>query len=642
MKLALVAMPWCSLDQPSPALGMLTAIVRRDRPQWEVECHFPYIDIAAELGAGVYEELGRTPHLGEMLFAAELYPERKGALREHFLREVWPSAPGLQDEPAEVLFDKLQEVIGALLGGLVDSLARRYDVVGFTASCFQTFPSLAACARLKEQDCRVRTLLGGAWLTSKSAGALITELPYVDDVIVGEGELQLLEYLDRVCAGTVTERGVFHPAGGRCGDNRPVLDDLPPPDFDRFPELAEAKGPFAWAVPVEGARGCWWSRPKDGEARGCTFCSQVNIPYREKSMAVLAAEVKHQRLRYRNPRFQFGDLVMQSRDAPVLAKALGGVGPRLWWNHDVRADITPAELLSMWEAGCGEVTVGIESFSSAHLRRLAKGTTTLQNLQVMKTCFELQMYMGAVIIVEFPQTPAEEVLECAQNILDYALPYQPLIASHFGLEPGSAVYRDPEAFGLSNLRNPEVLRLVLPEDLWNRLPLYNVEFDHDREPVSWQPVKDALGRWAARHQELRAQSTRENVDFFRHSLLAYEDWGDTLEILDRRTGIDVVTLEGVWRELYLVCMEAQRIETLVRRFQGRASEEEIRGIVGELAEAKLVFVENGRCLSLATAPTPEQAAARIRAYAKPPVRRVPSLTLAPPAPSERLACASGG
>ena len=64
-------------------------------------------------------------------------------------------------------------------------------------------------------------------------------------------------------------------------------------------------------------------------------------------------------------------------------------------DHKVRDAInrmayaTPYELLLLWEAGLTGAQFGIEGLSTSYLRRVGKGTTTIQNLQVMKICFEL-------------------------------------------------------------------------------------------------------------------------------------------------------------------------------------------------------------------------------------------------------------
>jgi radical SAM superfamily enzyme YgiQ (UPF0313 family) len=58
--------------------------------------------------------------------------------------------------------------------------------------------------------------------------------------------------------------------------------------------------------------------------------------------------------------------------------------------------------MRLWEAGCSTVTLGIEGLSTRYLKRLGKGTSTIQNLQALKTCFELEIANQSNLLTGFP------------------------------------------------------------------------------------------------------------------------------------------------------------------------------------------------------------------------------------------------
>jgi radical SAM superfamily enzyme YgiQ (UPF0313 family) len=117
---------------------------------------------------------------------------------------------------------------------------------------------------------------------------------------------------------------------------------------------------------------------------------------------------------------------------------------------------------------------GIEGLSTAFLRRIGKGTTVIQNLQAMRVCTELGIDNDANLIVDFPGSTPAEVAETARTILDYALGFSPLNVTRFHLGVDSTVDTLRAEFGLRNVRNKDLYRVGMPEDVWARLQLLDL------------------------------------------------------------------------------------------------------------------------------------------------------------------------
>src|SRR5207247_191818 len=124
-------------------------------------------------------------------------------------------------------------------------LAGRYDVVGFTTTFAQLFASLAVARELRRLDPSVKVVLGGAGVSFEAGPSVLAEYPFVDHVIQGDGEAQLLELLDRLDGPAPAAPKALAVLGSRpAASAAPAslylsdLDRLPAPDFDRYPELA--------------------------------------------------------------------------------------------------------------------------------------------------------------------------------------------------------------------------------------------------------------------------------------------------------------------------------------------------------------------------------------------------------------------
>ncbi len=615
-------MPWAEVQKPAPALGILTAVVRQRCPEHTLECQYPYIYAAAELGVDLYTEIG-TRKVSEMLFCAQLYPEKKASVKDYFV-EIAASFEGLSDSSAEVRAGLFDHVFGVLEGNVAratEELAHNYDVVGFTTTSNQLFASLLATQRLKEADPDVTVVFGGAGVGEGMGPVLLREYRFLDYVIQGDGEYQFVELLRRLEDPNhqvpVRPEDRLLPGRKRPAASAvvPDLNELPYPDFDRFPEIADRELAVDWLLPIEGSRGCWWDRvDRTGNPMDtCHFCSEAGKVYREKTADRIADEMEALSVRHSVARFMFCDLVTRVKGVDELARAIQRKGRRFEFCTEIRAQLSPYEIMLLWQAGLRFVTIGIEGFSSAYLQRLGKGTQTIHNLQAMKTCFELGIDSDSAIIVDFPRAPQSEADETARNMLDYAVGYQPVALNRFGLQRNTSVFSRSELFGVTNVRNDEAYKAALPEEIWQRLELRVLSFDTVEPGADWSGVREALESWRELHRRIRVETqSGMQPTFFIPAPLYYKDRGSYIDIIDRRDGFRVIRLDDLWRDIYMYCMQSRPQSALRRRFAS-SSRQQREEVIAGFVEQKLMFVEKGQCLSLAVAADPHTAAARIEA-----------------------------
>jgi ribosomal peptide maturation radical SAM protein 1 len=621
-------MPWASHSPPSAALGMLAAAVRRENPEIRVECRYPNVDLWAKLGP-TYTVLAKKGWTAELVHAALMYQETEDTLRSH-LRVAWAGGALGETDFSHSPEEQLDHIFAAVRDGLEsisEELASGYDVIGFTTGCCQLFPALAACRLIKQRNQSVRTVLGGVGVGGGIGLSVLREYDFLDFLVRGEGERSfpaLLQALQNGDGGEESIEGVTTRTA--CADARSPddhlslrlstpeiedLDSLPIPDYRDYDRLAQELG-ILWDIPLESSRGCWWNRVDrtHDPMHACHFCGLSSSSYREKGPARISDEMRVLSRRHETVRFRFLDRVLRPDGVDDLAEALEAEAADFQFFFEIRADISPYEILRIWEAGCRRVQLGAEGFSTSYLSRLGKGTSTIENLQAMKTCSDLGIRCVTNVMFNFPGSTPEEVNETAENILRFALVYQPSNITRYTLVAPSSVFLAPDRFGVENIRNHRQYAFALPSEVNERLQLFWLDYDCTAPPVDWRPVESAVEHWHALH--LRLAESTPGATWRGVRALTYFDGGDFLQIEDQRHGSRVTTLDGPWRDVYLYCLQIRGLGKVLDHLGGAVAEDDVEHIVDHLVEQNLMYREHGRCLSLALAGDARAAADRIR------------------------------
>jgi hypothetical protein len=248
----------------------------------------------------------------------------------------------------------------------------------------------------------------------------------------------------------------------------------------------------------------------------------------------------------------------------------------------------------MRAAGLEAVQIGIEALSSNLLRKMAKGTTAIENLEIMKHCEELRIDNGSNLILHFPGSDESDVEETLR-VLDFALPFQPLRPVRFWLGYGSPIWQSPRSFGIKAIVNHPNYTILFPKELADRMVFvvqaYRSNLVWQRK--IWQPVRAKVKAWRAAYQALHCGPSRGPV-------LSFRDGRDFLVIHQRRQEGETLNhrLEGASREIYLYCQKRRTLQQIVSRFPG-FGEDRIRPFLHMLVDKKLMFVEKQQVLSLA-------------------------------------------
>jgi hypothetical protein len=242
-----------------------------------------------------------------------------------------------------------------------------------------------------------------------------------------------------------------------------------------------------------------------------------------------------------------------------------------------------------------EVQVGIEALCTRLLKKIRKGTSAIQNLEIMKNCESPWLPdLNSNIILEFPGSEQMDVEETLAN-LEFALPFRPLKGIPFWLGYGSPVWQDPKSYGLKRVHNHPLYATLFPPDIFQRLKLiiqgYHGGLRHQQR--LWRPVKKRLEDWKTAYAQLHQNPGSDPI-------LSYQDGGNFLIIRQRRYGADDKThrLKGTSRKIYLFCEKNRSISRILENFPG-FGEEKVRPFLSMMVDKRLMFQEGERYLSLA-------------------------------------------
>lgn len=580
-------MPWAIFNRPSIQLGALKSYLEQ-KTDCRVDTFHPYLHAAKALGTDQYSQLALSGWGGEALFSPLLFAEQQGPAAQLFQESM---AGKISHKPS---FVQMSETVADLYEQwLTTHDMSQYRLIGFSVCFSQLLPSLFLARRIKARYGKIPVVFGGSSCSGPLAASLIDHFPEIDYVIDGEGEEALICLYRSIDDATLPLPGVIHHRHKRPKETHAIapvrLDELPFPDYTPyFKEMQELfpGQPFIPILPVEFSRGCWWNR--------CTFCN-LNLQwhdYRYKHSNRMLREIAHLSAVHESLHFTFTDNALPPREAEPFFRDIAQSGRDFDFFAEIRARTAPQQLQAFSRGGLRTVQVGIESLSTALLRKMDKGTTVIDNITVMKLCTQYGIRMTGNLITEFPGTTTEEIAETLEN-LDFVFPFVPLEAATFFLGLGSPIYAHPENYSIQAILPHAKIRRLFPQRCVATLSMLINSYRGDRthQHAAWKPVKAKIAAWHTFHQN-RPDSHQPP--------LHYRDGGTFLIIRQESPGGKPLLhrLRGLSRKIYLHCTLPVTVNDLLAAFPS-IKETALRQFISDMCRKRLMFQEKERILSLA-------------------------------------------
>ncbi len=355
----------------------------------------------------------------------------------------------------------------------------------------------------------------------------VLDSPYVDWLVLGQGEQTFLELLD-VIEGTRDARSVaglaFREADGShwIGPERLWLGpaELPDPPYHKI-DVAE------YLFPTFLGRRTGVYQASIGCPYGCKFCGVISVYGRREKVQPAERTAEHLAFLARtygmdSVHFYDNNFFLNEPHAHEIADALAPLG-LAWWCEarvDALVKFSDATWRRLRDAGLRMVFCGAESGSDAVLARMNKGITTAQTAEVAARTREYGIIPEFSFVLGDPDEPEREIAatlgfirrlkainpDC-EIIRYYYTPTPQRAGTYGGIDPLSGTPRTLEGWA-----EPEWIGWMTHEDpdlpwLDQRLKARVEDFEtvlrsrfpsvHDRQTRRWGKL---VGRMLARRR----------------------------------------------------------------------------------------------------------------------------------------------
>jgi radical SAM superfamily enzyme YgiQ (UPF0313 family) len=297
------------------------------------------------------------------------------------------------------------------------------------------------CEKIKRRNPKTRIILGGSLVTS--APELVMSNTDADIAVLGEGELTILELLEKIAAGDgLSEiKGIAFKDGlKKTMINAPRkqiedLDHLPIPDLFLWPEVR--KDPHIKEILISHSRGC---------PHNCAFCYRPIPALREKSIERFSREIKELKMKHNFDFIYFVDLTFAARKQRTLQ--LCGVLQTLAikWSCMTRVqNLDPITLKAMKDSGCSIILYGFESVEQSILDRIHKKISVADSSAAVKMTNEAGIEIGGLFIIGFPGETAASLDKTVDFIKTTGSAAR---VKYLSAIPGTEIYRTAIQKGL--------------------------------------------------------------------------------------------------------------------------------------------------------------------------------------------------
>lgn len=630
----LVSMPYPVIDQPSVALGLLQSAL--EHRGIATRSWFPCLWFAEEIGLDVFSFIADSKQeflVGEWTFAGAAFPELEPD-QDAYLDMVLSAAvsrglslrSGFRDDPRGALLRAR-----AAAPDFIDRAARRIlsvqpRIVGCTSTFFQHCASLALLRRIRTLDPEVITVMGGANCEGAMGVATRRCFPWVDFVVSGEADTLFPELCARLLAegrdlpaealaeGVVGAANLGRVGTGTCAPRASVRDmnDVPEPNFDDYFAALEASPLRPYIDPglaLETSRGCWW-----GAKKHCTFCglNGGNMAFRSKSPDRVLGELRHLSERHKIRKFNVVDNILDMKYLRTLLPQLAEEEPYTLF-FETKANLRREQVETIAAAGIRRLQPGIETMHDEILRLIDKGTTALQNVQLLKWARELGIFITWNFLWDVPGERDEWYAEIAEW-LPRIVHLQPPGIDRIQFHRFSPYHQRAADFGLTLTPYPSY-RSVYPVGAADLAELAYYFDSVGRPPAARMLAERPQLKRVVRIVGSWKQGWNRDDQADRAVLLVRPEGAD-LVVSDTRPGAPAAgyRLTGLAARIYTLCdsiVSLAQLMTMLASDLLPVDEGVVRDVLADLECRELLLDQDGRYLALAlrqVTPIPESPA----------------------------------
>ncbi|WP_294960528.1 radical SAM protein [Sulfurimonas sp.] len=316
--------------------------------------------------------------------------------------------------------------------------------VGITLFTVGVFNAAIIAKLIKEKNPNIVIMVGGPHISSMGFETM-QKFENFDIAALYEGELILNKLLSSIENNDPLEevQGIVYRDENNTLRRTPPppsikdLDSLPIPAWDLLPNFPKAYLPAIFDYPrapvatYSASRGCPFK---------CEFCdtSTFGTKIRYNSSKKVHEIMKHLSLEYGIKHLQFVDDLFVANNAKVLelCELLITDKVDMTWSCTARVDtVKPDTLKKMKEAGCWEISFGLESGSDEMLKNMKKSITAEVSARAVNWTSEAGIRVKGLFMLGYPGETKESVKVTKEFIK--SLPLTTMNLSKFTPYPGS-------------------------------------------------------------------------------------------------------------------------------------------------------------------------------------------------------------
>ena len=607
-KVALVTMPFTYSKFPSIQLGTLSALLKSQGI--DVKTFHLNLLFAHKIGVPLYEILCEKRGLiGEWLFSSILFRDNpKHAQYPQVFKPVFEDTAREAGCPMSYLEEIEQKIAPQFLTWAMTAYDwGQFDVVGFTSTFDQNVASLTMAKLIKDLYPNVRIVFGGANFDGEMGLEHFRAFPWIDYVVVGEGEEVFLPLVKQILTGNeeIIPPGVAHRQDGQIHLNphSKLFTDfqwMGPPDYDDyFESLKELEEQGSTGLNrillYEGSRGCWW-----GEKHHCTFCglNAQAMQFRAKSPEQVSEELDYLSNRYETTRFRMVDNIIDMKYVDGLFGKFAQAHLDLDVFMETKSNLTKRQIQTLAHGGVKCMQPGIESLSAAQLKEMDKGVSPLQNIQCLKWSRYYNIDVSWNILLGFPQETNEDYQRQIDIIPSLLHLQPPESTGKLWLERFSPYFMRPEHYGI-RMTGPDPAYAYVYDE--RKVDLNKIAYDFEYE-ADWKVDTAYYEELVRQVHSWRARYFSENRPFlFYAKALSYVTVYEGREETPTSERFD-------WPAAFIIefCNELPRtieqIRTALQTNPHPTKTDSIvptKDVVDSLTEKRFLYEEKGRYFTLA-------------------------------------------
>jgi len=609
-QIALVNMPFSFAKYPSIQLGTLSALLKSNGIP--VDCHHLNVRFAHLIGVELHESICEKRALfGEWLFSSLLFRDNpKRAEYPHVFKPVFEQAARESGKPVGYFEEMATRIAPQFLTWALRSIDwGQYKLVGFTSTFDQNVASLTLAKLIKDLYPEVAIVFGGANFDGEMGLEHLRTFPFIDYVVIGEGEQTFLPLVRQILGGDTEHI----PAGVAYRKSRQIqytpnsalfsdFAETGPPDYDDYYHLLAELGQTAQGLDrillYEGSRGCWW-----GEKHHCTFCglNAQSMKFRAKKPDQVLRELADLSQRYDAVRFRLVDNIIDMGYIDNLFGKLAEDHCDLDVFIETKSNLQKQQIKTLAAGGVKCMQPGLESLSFNQLRAMDKGATPMQNIVCLKWSQYYHVMVSWNILLGFPGETNDDY-QHQLGLIPSLLHLQPPEATgRFWLQRFSPYFTRPHEYGVRitgpgmayeyvyDTRQVDVKKIA-----------YDFEYELDNWPVDpylYQELVTVIGNWQRMHKS-------GDKPFLYYSkaptyVTIYDGRNPKAPTRQRYEGLAAWVIE--------ICNEsAKSVEQIRSAVAGQTdcSDAILRPVLRELTARRLLYEERGRYFTLAIPENP--------------------------------------